>query len=95
MYKKLLLLILFISLIIYYSIFEPENNEHMIDSKNLEKDQINVTINLDKQFPHWNYYSYPYSWMTPFIWNNPTRFPKWWYPPYTYITNYYRYYDYY
>lgn len=40
--------------------------------------------------------SWWYNKYTPLPWNNPTRFPKWIYPPYTYLTDYYRdYYTYY
>ncbi len=34
--------------------------------------------------------SWWYNKYTPLPWNNPTRFPKWIYPPYTYLTEYYR-----
>lgn len=46
-------------------------------------------------------YNYPYSCTspycnrrfgrrTPFVWNNPTRYPKWYNPMYTYLNDWYR-----
>lgn len=69
-------------------------------------EDIYLNVGIEKYLPgYWGDYNYrclsPYcrrrSWWynryTPLPWNNPTRYPKWVYPPYTYLTNYYR--DYY
>ena len=82
-----------------------KNIDHVnknIDHVNKNIDQLStsdthLTINIEKYIP--DYWGYPYGgnlWhdqYTPFTWNNATKFPSWYYPPYTYIENYYR--DYY
>jgi hypothetical protein len=66
-------------------------------------EDIYLNVGIDRYVPeYWNNYGYPclspycrrrswwYNRYTPLPWNNPTRYPKWPYPPYTYMTNYYR-----
>lgn len=69
------------------------------------KETINLNVNIDKYVPdHYDHkYGYGYGcatpycrkrfWYnryTPFPWNNPTRLTNWYYPPYTYWTDYFR-----
>jgi len=69
-------------------------------------EDLYLTVNVEKYSPYSYYggYYYPYGcrspyckkrnrWYneyTPFVWNNATRIPKWYYSPYTYINDWYR-----
>lgn len=78
-----------------------KNHEHLsgaitqLHAKGLQ--DVYLTVDNDKYLPN-NYYITPYYYprwwwynsTTPMPWNNPTRYNRWYYyPPYTYLTNYY------
>lgn len=97
------LIILFITLLVVCQLIFGNESEHMAEEiikPEEKKDNVNVVVNLGRNsghytYPYYNYpyldysYGWPYSWRTPFIWNNPTRYPKWYYPYYPYLYDYY------
>ena len=81
------------------------DQKFMYDINHDKMGDIYLSINTERYVPasyYGGYYPYgcnsPYCrrkrwWYndsTPFVWNNATRWPKWYYSPYTYLTNWYR-----
>lgn len=74
------------------------NNEHMSTGALTQlyakgPQDLYLTINTRKYIPPYWYWE---GWRhyTPLIWNNPTRFPRWFPPLYTYLSDSYSYYPY-
>lgn len=82
---------------------EIDSREHMYSGSLTQlvsrgPEDLYLTVNTEKYVPEYNYrydcrnspYCYKNRWYnsTPFVWNNPTRWPKM--PYYTYIHNWYR-----
>ena len=93
------IIFLLVSLVIIFKWIFPNDSEHMslgsIDQLQAKDSQDTyLTINIEKYIPDywggWGKRGLWYDQYTPFMWNNATRFPSWYYPPYTYIENYYR-----
>jgi hypothetical protein len=105
----LLLIVLIVIFKLFFSSYFSEDFAGAITQLvSTGPDDIHLNIGIEKYIPPYGYYGYgclsPYcrrrSWWynryTPLPWNNPTRFPRWIYPPYDYLTDYYRnYYTYY
>jgi hypothetical protein len=96
MNEKMFIILLLIVLVIIFKYVTPIRDEHM--SLELKDSQDTyLTVNIEKYIPDYWGRNLWYDGYTPFTWNNATRFPSWYYPPYTYIEDYYRYgyrYDY-
>lgn len=91
MQNILFIVILFlVAVVIYNLIFGEESDDNM---DGIEKYFSFYDWNGRCLSPYCERQSWWYNRYTPFIWNNSGRYPRWWNPPYTYLTNYYR--DYY
>lgn len=94
-------LILILTIILFIILWCPTDKEGYADTD----ETINLNVNMDKYYPDYYDYLYGYGYgcatpycrrrfwynrYTPFPWNNPTKFTNWYYPPYTYWTDYFR-----